>query len=1451
MLTDSFKVKIFAIPYFISLPKNPSEVLDFYITLSRDEDLISLYKRLPLTINVYINSENKETMISNVTKNGIAFFKLNNIENLAKSVIKIEGDFVFTYFIPIYIREYLDIEMISEIPMSSENQIKVKIGVYKDQELTMKITVDICNILLRLEPQGDLSDWTCIVKNDGYMYVTNLYVLSPGKFKLIAYNDEFYYNSSTPMFTIFFINKVFEITLSTESTKILLDQFFIVQVEIFKKNKEVYTDQAIIYLNCSEFICNGETAKENTNGKASFNISINTIGEIDIKAYTDNDSFAQHKNILSVNILDPLCSDLDESNNCTKCTENAQNIEDICKCGEFSKPSIDKTKCECYSSYLSYDNSCKACKNYIVNEDISSYYTENYKGIIVHFLKIPILSKIPCINYFSFPHIDISDFTCHQVDDSTFSIQSNNYIPQIKTAIILTKNLESKEAICSFPDEPVQFIPECIYPLPTPFINFVYPSSISLPCSNSKIYFSTLITDPDYVYSWNVTVSPRNFDLENYLFMQNTSEIYIEKKFLSQGSLEIELKVMSIMFNTFTIESVIIEITDESRIQVDFNTGDEIYIKSEDGLSVRAQVSDRCGLAGPVFYSWGLISPNSTETGIFYSGLTTETLRINEGYLKPGKTYVFEVKVQAGSKIATSKRLTIYCLYDELSLKLSRLNSTVGLDYDFEVAAEAKDIDDVNADIKIEWSCSEFSSLCIGNGGKILFNIYTGALLIIPKEKLRNGAIYTLNCTASTPQKSKSIIISITINSSVSGLLEIFAPESSTISQSPLTLYSILTSSIQSSIIWSSFNKFPLIVSSFENKSYLKILPEFLEPGKTYQVSACVNSSNLISSIFISRKKLPECINFTAKFLNEKWSLEAQNCSSENGSLLYQYGFSYENDTIWVTENLYKNSVSLFGKTGALQAVVQVCDKYGCVLYYADLPQRNRKLFEEFDFDQELSLADSIPDTLIFYFENTKSSLFPTIFSAFIDYYTQGVSTKSEFLTFIACFEVLMKNYMFLTTDQTENALFILINAITSAGISLDNSTVYTIIKAIAQIVNKAKVTTFIDILLKLNQYNLFDMFPGDKNFFSQDIILYNLRVYNTSKIRVYEENLIIDVDAKLDENYVYDFYFAKFELADLCLIVSSKLQIIGKYNDYRNTEIFQRLDGYMKSVTVSFKQEKHFGDENFKCFSYDNTLWNSSKCNVNVDRNGKIKLAYQKTSDIKIKWYPIYGCKESIYIPIILMILTPLCCFLAIIFLIYDWKSPNETLNFLQIISLASLVIKQPYSKRAFTVLHLLGIFCCAICFIESFNQLFIFKIEIQSISIFPSLATLLIINLFAIFSLYIKLQLFMIRLWRIIGFTLILFIIIGTITVSCILSDGMCEDKQKKWILVSVILFTFHTMIIESFYGGIVQIFTQNVVNKKRNVDDTAERVVLDQPNEKDACKSLEEEKTEEKRG
>ncbi|OMJ87266.1 hypothetical protein SteCoe_11034 [Stentor coeruleus] len=1455
MLTDPFKVNIFAIPNFITFvnniqPKSPSEVLDFYITLSCDEDLISLYGNMEMTINVIINNENKETMLSSITQNGLASFKLDPIENLSNTIIKIEGDFIFTICIPLYIKAYLDIEIISEISRSSENQIKAKIGVFKDQQLTMKMPVNSCNILLRLEPQGDLSDWTCSTKNDDYMYVTNLYVLSSGEFNLIAYNDEIYYNASTPKFTISFISKVFVITLSIQSTEIISNQFFIVRVEIFKKNRESYTDSTMIYLNCSNFICNGETMKQNNNGKVDFNISTNIIGEANIIAYTDNDSLAQHKDILSINILDPLCSILDENNNCTECTENAQKIEGVCQCGEFSEQSSDKRKCQCQNSYLSYDYFCKACKNYIIKEDISSYYTEDYKGIIVHFLKTPIFSKVPCL--FSFPYSDYSDFTCHQVDDSTFLIQFNHYIPQITTPIIYTELITSKEANCSFFDEPLEFIPDCIYPLPTPFIDFVYPYTISLVCSSSKLYFSTLITDPDYIYSWNATVDPMNIDLINYLVMQNTSEIYIEKKFLSQGSLEIELKVMSRMFNTFTVKSAIIEVTDETRIQVDFNTGDEIYIKARDNLSVRVQVSSRCGLAGPVFYSWGLISPNITEKAMIYSGSESESLKINGGFLKPGNIYVFEVKVQAGSKIASSKRLTIYCLYDELSLKLNRLNGIVGLDYDFEVTAEAEDVDDITADIKIEWSCLETSSLCKGNDGEILFSVYTGALLIIPKEKLRNGATYTLNCTASTPQKSKSLIISITINSSAAGLLEIFAPESSIITQSPITLYSILTSSVQSSIIWSSFNKFPLIFSSFENKSYLKILPEYLNPGETYQISASVNSSNLISFISISRKKLPECLGFTAKFVNKKWSLKVQNCSSENGNLLYQYGFSYQNEIIWITESLYKNSVSLFGKTDALQAVVQVCDKYSCILYYVDLPKENRKLLEEFDFYQELSLADSIPDTLIFYFKNAEESLLPTIFSSFSDYYIQGVSTKSEFLTFVTCFEALMNNYIFFTIEQIDTALNILINNLVSAGISLDNSTTHILIKVISQVINKATVKIFLDTLLKINQYSLFDMFPGDKNLFSQDILLYNLRVYNTSKIIIHEENLMIDVNANLDENFIYDFYFAKFELADLSLIVSTNLQIVGNYDNYRNTQIFDRLDEYIKSVKVSFKQEKHFGDENFKCTSYDNTFWNSSNCNVIIDKDKEIKITYKKSSDIKIKWYPVYGCEESLFIPVILMILTPLCFFAAIIFLIYDWRSQNETLNSLQVISLASLVIKQPHSKRAFTLLHILGVFCCSVFSIECFNHLFLFKIEIQSISIFPSLAAILIINLFASLFLFIKVRLFMIRLWRIIGFTLILIIILSTIAASCILSDGVCEDKQRKWISISAIVFVFHTVVLESFYGGVVQIFTKNVVNRKRKVDDFAERVVLDhhQSSEKDVCKSLEEEKTENKR-
>lgn len=73
-----------------------------------------------------------------------------------------------------------------------------------------------------------------------------------------------------------------------------------------------------------------------------------------------------------------------------------------------------------------------------------------------------------------------------------------------------------------------------------------------------------------------------------------------------------------------------------------------------------------------------------------------------EGSFESRKNLYFEVKVKTGSKLISLKRLTVYSLYNELSLKLSRWNKTTGIVYDFEIAAYVEDIDDEHADIKVE-----------------------------------------------------------------------------------------------------------------------------------------------------------------------------------------------------------------------------------------------------------------------------------------------------------------------------------------------------------------------------------------------------------------------------------------------------------------------------------------------------------------------------------------------------------------------------------------------------------------------------------------------------------------------------------------------------------------------------------------------------------------------------
>lgn len=1277
-----------------------------------------------------------------------------------------------------------------------------------------------------------MTEWNCNVIDEGKLLISDFYIVSSGTYSFIAYNDEMYFCAFSSNFTVSSTKEVFNIIISQSWGDKMIGIRFELSVMITDRNGELIKNPTQVLLKNSDIEIKDFKTIFTENGTAHFSLIIKEPGAYVFTAYTYNDSPLAVYNNITVHVNDPLCVKKSSNFLCLKCVNNAEIKDEICICEKNSYWDESIRDCLCKETYISYDGHCVSCENFLNSEDALSYYSEDYLSIFINF-SYPVINNdtMSCMSIISLdPSLFDYILECIWINPQQILLKSKDQLPPLNPYIKILKPLTSKNASCSLFDNNIEIQIQSLYSLPLPEIKIQAPATYSIPCTKSNLVIST-IKNSDYSYKWSLTSDPKNQNLTNEISTKTSYNLVIPKNLLNNGTYNFTLTVTSAKYNTQAYKTIQILITNSINFEINFDTGPEVWIKPNDYLYIKAIVVNSCEIDEAPIFSWRIISSTGVDQSenakLDYDG---NMVLIESKYLNYGQDYIVAVTVRIGDYPDNTFYTILHVLERDLMVWLNRESGTVGLDFDLEIGANTEDPDNKVSVINIEWKCYEGKKNCLDSDGKKLVENGKYPWIIVDKNKLRNGALYSFTCTASTSTKSKSITINIKIDSSISGKLEILPPESPIIEKNPLLITCQLTNISISDLIWSSSTNFSIVSSNYGTQSILKLLPEYIKPAETYKITASIKNTNLTTYTYISRNPIPTCSSLKAIKSNTKWSLTAKNCISQISNLKYQYGFVDNLEkTHWSTEEIPSNITSLYGINNSTSAVVKVCDSSGCNFYYAKLNSRHERRMEEVSsFEEDIKNADSVPDLIMFYLENLDYKYLKDIFKAFKEFFIKGNYDEARFYVFVDCLMAFRPYTHLLTSSQAKDCIKLIILALNEYNNEIESDLIEDITNIVYAIEESITSEMMLEVLEYLNIYNSLNVLPGSKKYlYYSNVTLYNARITKIKSLSIEESSFKFHSSSTLNEEIVYDFYFAKYiNQVNNEIVFQASLYALGDYYDYANLKVKSREKIYLGSIATEFEEKKSELFLSYECVSLDNKHWDNSKCILSVS-DFNISISLSKTTSVSIKPHNFSKCSSRNLIRITLAITTFATFIFSVILIAYDWNSQNNLTIPLQIYSIAGLIISQMQSKRAFTIIYLHALSTFLLAYLGVFIRILKIK-EKHILYLSAGTSSFLILELLSLSLLYLKLQFFDKDYGRLVSW-ISCFIFIG-ICFFLAFYMSECSEVEKIWIMIWVIVFSVHVIISEGIYSAAINCYIKHKAQQRRSIEESVEKVALD---------------------
>ncbi|OMJ67594.1 hypothetical protein SteCoe_35200 [Stentor coeruleus] len=1110
-----------------------------------------------------------------------------------------------------------------------------------------------------------------------------------------------------------------------------ISTLFELPLKITNKLDANFIHETVLNISCDAADLKGESLSITTsNGTASFWIYFTTAGTKKCtvqSSYTVSVSFTFTISSTKVNI-DSLCDVGITVNRCYKCKDAAKKSSDeTCTCGGNSYLDPESSLCVCETGFEVVNGFCVKCGWYFKPEEITGYYAEDYKGIIMEFKKSVAQSK---------------EGSCNSIVTVSDSLKENflscSWLNPSKLIIAFSKIVNGEEFYMELDPSLVQYvksgacsenvyelkiqISNTKYPKPTPTASITAPSTLSVGCDGDMdIIIMTKNVNPDYTYKWSSKITPANSDLSDIIDKQTTPTFSVNLKTFTAGEVDINLVIESITFGTSSSSDAKITISGDKEIMAQMSVGNALSIKKSDSLPIKPSIINACGTTGPYTYEWSYTEDSNDDNFDFESFKAKQkkedTILISPDDLNAGIIYTFTVVIKSGD-IEGSASIALQVNSNPIEIQFLRSSGSVGTSSDLSIAIQAIDPDDSTAEIEIEWSCLEGADSCTDtNNEDLLKDLDVNSFeLIVPSDRLRNEALYSFIVKASANDKSTTGQIDMEINANIKGGVKI-KPFQGPVNNDLAVIVIPEVQPYPGILFKWTFSPALEVLGIDISQSFMYIPPNSLKCSVNYQLTFQMyeigqEDSATTGFIVITRNAPPQCADFTVTEGNGgKLKLTAEECSDDTSFVLvYLYGFiNGGGNIVPLTKPLYTTPVELRVPNSVKTLALTVCDTMEtCYSYPADVPdiQNSRQLEESgllVSFAADTIDSDYIPSSVIYYAGLvTEEATYNYLFDVNFAYFAAEEIDSFTFDAFLSTMQALIESSYFANATVSDeiltNVTISVLDYITAYSNPITQNQADFIFNLLAPYISRIDFDTLKTIYEIVADSQMSNMLLNGTVIYTDGVsTIYRYRnsgdglrntdiVAGNNLINFYNISGFNDTD-------VLDIYFTKF-VQDYDFFEIT-FYITGSYESYTlvlNSESNATTITVEDSISAQIEGNYDNGT-NYKCEYLNGNSWSSSGCNVEDANDQYVILSLSHLSTFRIQTDEGKSCDVGAGPIATMSVIIFLMIFLIIIFVLSDKKvdHPSVSNSFLLLYPLTSVHIQQSKSRRAVITMQIL----------------------------------------------------------------------------------------------------------------------------------------------------------------
>ena len=1046
-------------------------------------------------------------------------------------------------------------------------------------------------------------------------------------------------------------------------------------------------------------LAEGLTAASNSDGVATFNVFIETPGELSLLFSAESATLSKTVlGIASNNTVDQ-CKVAISPSECSVCVPNSVLVNSTCECVSISTYSSKSRSCVCPSGSKLIDSECYYCKNFIKSSELDAHYSKDFKSIFINFERAVDISQLDsCDKIITGPDSLLEALSsCVWISLQILQVSLKSTIGTSLDVVLDKNSVVAISGDCSYAPSNLQVNVQLIYAPLSLSTSIISPATYYTSCNYQSLTISSEYKSASVIYTWSSSAIPENPALSSYIQSINSDSFSISPSELSSGSLTISLNLSSSSFASSFSCSKTITILDSSTLTGYLNTGSNVEIKRNQELTLIA-FAQSCALSPTFSYTW---SADSIKASEFMLESRPNTLLIPQNSLQSGSSYNIQVTISDGSSsVAVSCLVTVK--ESELVLDLSRSSGSISLLIDFEAKATCYDPDDDLAVTSFDWFCIESNSECLGRQGKALNLVQNKNQLKVSSEELKDGSTYQIVAKCSTEKKIRYKQIEAVVDGQVRGDVSIRFTSFKVNPDYINSLIPVINFQGSLSFHWNiKGGKYTGNGVSTYN-SFIGFPELSLVPGAVYLLKLDITSSDFRGTLSaygnITCNSGPVCDSISYSTSDSLTTVTAENCTdsdNEDYPLLFQYGFTTKSNAFfWINEPVAYSSYSLYLAPGTKSLQVRVIDALSTSVTYAkQINHQTRQLSEDYlmVIIERCKTPGSTPNTIITFCKyEIDFASFSYLHSQFYSYFFSIPSSRFNADLFISCLSSILSKSSLITPEIIINCTELTIGLLSKYKYKMMTSMVNELLVAFDVYYDLIDPALMTKLLMLVSDRWVQETLPNVQLDYSNHSSIIKLRKIGLSYVgsQVSNSNFSVEFpkDLQIDREKMFDLVFIVQKgkgLGYINLFVKES----GTYANY-NLALKEVKDGDLKiSSPIVLIVRNFIGVSAAKCSGSSGNLGrcmvgkvNSTHIQVEIYSKGQYTVAASE-ENCSLTRSPLLVSGAVFLFSIVLSILLSL----------HDRKSkPTPSRQFFLNLGISSLFIPQVNPKRAGSLLKI-----------------------------------------------------------------------------------------------------------------------------------------------------------------